>query len=185
MLNTSFFHTYPNIETARLVLRELKMGDTEAIHAIRSNTEVNTYLDRPLSISTDEAASFIQKIENLVASNESLYWAITLKENDALIGTICYWNIDVEKEEAELGYELLPHFQGKGIMKEALMSIIELGFGFLKLKNITAVPRKDNLKSHKLLKKCHFARDIEREKLENDDNCAAYILTNSINFSQQ
>ena len=182
MLNTSFFNTYPDIETARLVLRKLKMSDTEAIYAVRSNTEVNTYLDRPLSISTDEAASFIQKIENLVASNEGLYWAITLKDNGALIGTICYWNIDAEKDKAELGYELLPQFQGKGIMTEALKSVIELGFDFLKLKNITAFPQKDNIKSHKLLEKCHFTRDFEREKLGNDDMYAAYILTDSINF---
>jgi [ribosomal protein S5]-alanine N-acetyltransferase len=182
MLKTSFFHTYPDIETARLVLRRLKMSDTEAIHAIRSNTEVNTYLDRPFSISTDEAASFIQKIENLVASNEGLYWAITLKDNGALIGTICYWNIDAEKDAAEIGYELLPHFQGKGIMTEALKSVIKLGFDFLKLKNITAFPQKNNLKSYKLLKKCHFTRDFEHEKLENDDLYAAYILTDSINF---
>jgi [ribosomal protein S5]-alanine N-acetyltransferase len=182
MLKTSFFHTYLNIETARLVLRRLKMSDTEAIHAIRSNTEVNTFLDRPLSISTDEAASFIQKIENLVASNEGLYWAITLKDNGALIGTICYWNIDAEKDEAEIGYELLPYFQGKGIMQEALMSVIELGFDFLKLKNIIAFPRMDNIKSHKLLEKCHFIRDLESEKIKNTGNYMVYILMDSIHI---
>ncbi len=182
MLKTSFFHTYPDIETARLVLRRLKMSDTEAIHAIRSNTEVNTYLDRPLSISTDEAASFIQKIENLVASNEGLYWAITLKDNGALIGTICYWNLDAEKDEAEIGYELLPHFQGKGIMQEALKNVIKLGFDFLKLKNIIAFPRVDNFPSHKLLEKCHFTRDFEREKIKNAENYMVYILMDSINF---
>ena len=40
MLKTSFFHTYPDIETARLVLRRLKMSDTELDQLEKKNKEI-------------------------------------------------------------------------------------------------------------------------------------------------
>jgi len=62
------------------------------------------------------------------------------------------------KDEAEVGYELLPPYHGKGIMQEALLKVIEYGFDILKLKRIVADPKEINLKSVKLLEKCGFVK---------------------------
>ena len=87
-----------------------------------------------------------------------MQWVITLKDDPKLIGTIVYWHIVKEKDEAEVGYELLPQYRGKGMMQEALSKVIEYGFNTLKLKTIVADPKAVNLSSVKLLEKCGFVK---------------------------
>src|ERR1700741_14741 len=147
---------FPVLTTDRLVLRRLRLNDAHEIMLLRSDEKVNEFLNRPKSTNLAEAGEFIQKIEKSISKNESVYWAITLKGNDELIGTICYWNISFEKELAELGYELRPHFQGKGYMQEAIGAVIQYGFNTMKLKVITALPTADNVKSIQVLLKNNF-----------------------------
>ena len=37
--------------------------------------------------------------------NEVVLWGITLKGDDKVIGSICYWNILEDELKAEIGYE--------------------------------------------------------------------------------
>ena len=57
---------------------------------------------------------------------------------------------------AEIGYALLPGFQGKGIMQEAIEKVIEYGFISMKLKSIVADLKPANIKSIKLLERNGF-----------------------------
>lgn len=77
---------------------------------------------------------------------------------DKLIGTICLWNINQENYSAEIGYELHPEWQGKGIMKEALSKIIDYGFQKMKLKEIEAFTNPLNDSSTRLLEKNNFKK---------------------------
>ena len=86
------------------------------------------------------------------------YWAICLTETDQLIGTICLWNFSEDRSRAEIGYELLPAFQGKGIMQEAVEAILAFGFEKLSLHGIEAIPTSDNKASIRLLEKNHFVK---------------------------
>jgi ribosomal-protein-alanine N-acetyltransferase len=61
-------------------------------------------------------------------------------------------------EVAEIGYELLPEFQGKGIMQEAVAKIIEFCFQALKLKSLEACADMNNRPSIKLLEKFNFVK---------------------------
>ncbi len=99
---------------------------------------------------------FIDKISTGISSNEWIYWVIALKGDNHLIGTICYWSIVAEEDTAEIGYELLPHFYGKGIMQEAVTAVIDFGFTNMQLKTITAFPLNTNTPSIKLLQKNNF-----------------------------
>jgi ribosomal-protein-alanine N-acetyltransferase len=180
MLNLNFT-PFPNLFTERLILRQLEIGDVNEIFALRSSDDVNRFLDRPKTTTIDEAKQFIYKINEGINKNEWLYWAITLKKETGLIGTICYWNISKENNRAEVGYELHPHFQGKGIMQEAILKVIDFEFGQLKLKTITAVPSGDNLKSRKLLEKNNFKIDTDLQAMfgqqGNLANMVIYSLT--------
>ena len=113
--------------------------------------------------------NFIEKILSAIKKNQSVYWAITLKDEDTLIGTICLWNISIENNTAEIGYELLPDFQGKGIMQEAISKIIEYGFNKMKLKVITAFTHPGNSRSTNLLLKNNFLPDKNYEYVEKED----------------
>ena len=140
------------LDTTRLLLRQLKETDVSAIYSLRSNEQVNQFIDRPTAKDLEEAKAFIQKISDGIAENKSYYWGITLKQNAKMIGTICLWNLSADRKSAELGYELHPDYQGKGYMDEAMKEVIGFAFrsGFTSLEAYT---HSDNLASTKLLLK--------------------------------
>jgi ribosomal-protein-alanine N-acetyltransferase len=149
---------FPELITRRLLLRQLSLDDAEEIFQLRSDERVNALIDRTTATSIDDARQFINMIITAQKNNESIMWVITLKDNPKLIGAITYWNIVKEKDEAEVGYELLPQYYGQGIMHEALLKVIEFGFKTIRLKTIVADPKAINEPSVKLLEKCGFMK---------------------------
>jgi ribosomal-protein-alanine N-acetyltransferase len=158
MLNFRF-HTFPVLETERLFLRKLNNSDAPRIMLIRSNEVVNKFLDRPPSIDRNGALDFISKIEKSIDNRESFYWGITLKENQILTGSVCFFNIEPELARAEVGFELHPDFHGKGIMQEALSIVLNFVFEEIKLKLILAFVKPGNLSSIKILQRNNFLLD--------------------------
>lgn len=150
------FPPFTNLITDRLVLRELQANDAEQIFKIRTDPRVNQFIDREPSKSVDDSLKFINNILKAQYNNCSVMWAITLKDDPKLIGTVLYWHIVKEKDKAELGYEMLPEYFGKGIMHEALTEVIRFGFEDMQLKTIVAETREDNLRSVNALEKCGF-----------------------------
>ena len=73
---------------------------------------------------------------------------------------------------------MLPEFQGKGIMTEALKSVIEFTFSEIKANIITAFPSSDNLSSVTILKKLNFEFEdkLYNNKHENVENIVTYTL---------
>jgi ribosomal-protein-alanine N-acetyltransferase len=162
MINRSF-SPFPVLTTKRLILRQLIASDVEEIFLLRSDPIVNKYLDRQPSKVSADALKFITIINENVAKNESLYWAITKADNQKLIGTICLYDFSATHNSCEIGYELLTDFQGQGIMQEATTSIIEYAFHTLGITTIDALSHKHNQGSLKLLQKLNF------EKTNNTD----------------
>ena len=153
------FKPFPVLRTARLTLRQLVSSDDNEIFALRSNDNVNKYLDRKPSKSIDDAKTFIQTINKNIQSNDSIYWAITLNGTDKLIGTICLFDFSHDNLKAEIGYELLPDFQGKGIMQEAISKVIDFGILHIGLNSIEAYTHSENQNSTRLLEKFNFKKD--------------------------
>ena len=152
------FSPFPVLNTERLILRKLVSSDDHQIFALRSNEKINRYLGRKLCGSIDEAKDFIQLIESNIQKNDSLYWAITLIESNELVGTICLYNFSPINSAAEIGYELLPEFQGRGIMQESVALVIKYAREEIKLASIEAYPHSDNINSLKLLEKLNFRK---------------------------
>ena len=150
------FTPFPGLITERLHLKQLTFEHERDLFELRSNESVSKYIGRQLATSMDEARAFIQKIDKGIAENESGYWAITHRNHDKLIGTICLFDFSKENRSAEIGYELHPDFQGQGIMQEALTCVLDYGFETMKLQSITAFTHSQNLKSRRLLERNHF-----------------------------
>jgi ribosomal-protein-alanine N-acetyltransferase len=158
------FTPFPVLTTKRLLLRQLTADDEPAIFELRTDDEVNKYLDRLKARTIIDARKFIEKINRNISNNESIIWGISLLDEPKLIGTVCFWNISQENNSAELGYELLPAHQGKGIMQETLAAVIAYGFETMNVKTIEAFAHIKNRRSYQLLEKLSFTRDSEREK---------------------
>lgn len=159
--------TFPILTTARLTLRQLSIDDRQDILALRSDAEINKYLERQLSKTTEDAINFINKVNDNIEKNIAFYWAITLTETKTFVGTICLFDFS-KKNSCEIGYELMTKFQGQGIMKEAAQVVIDYAFQTLKFKKILALTHYDNQNSTKLLTKFNFVKSKETDK-ENPD----------------
>jgi [ribosomal protein S5]-alanine N-acetyltransferase len=161
------FPSFVSLETNRLLLRELTETDANEVFSLRSDKEHNQYLDRPLALTVDDAKSFIIKI--LTNKQEPFFWAISLKNEQQLAGTIILWNLDKANNKAEVGYELLPAYQGRGLMEEAVTAVLDFGFKKLRLVTIEARTHPGNQRSIALLKKFSFIRVREINDNETAD----------------
>lgn len=174
------FKNFPKLTTERLVLRNIEKTDADLIHQLRSDEIVNAFVGRDNSSTVEKAKDYILKIQNLIHQNECIYWVISLKENNDLIGCICLWNFDPENEIVEIGYEMQTAFQGRGIMGEAIKKIITYAFEEIKAKMITAFPSSDNIHSVALLKKLNFEPEDKKynNTHKNIKNLVTYTLKN-------
>jgi [ribosomal protein S5]-alanine N-acetyltransferase len=167
------FKPFPILLTERLTLRQLFSDDADEIFALRSDGTVNKYLGRKPGKSIDDAKFFIQTINENIQKSDSIYWAITLNDINKLIGTICLFDFSDDNLKAEIGYELLPDFQGKGIMHEAASKVIDFGFNHIGLHSIEAYTHFENKSSTRLLEKMNF------EKHGVDGNLMIFKLTSN------
>ncbi len=145
------------IITERLILRPLLESDGPEIFGLRSDSGINQYLDRKRSQSLTEALEFIRN----VSTHGMLYWAITRKSEDRLMGTVCLFNLSVESHTCEIGYELLRNHQGQGIMTEAVKEVMAFAGDVLGVTTFEAFTHQDNQRSIQLLEKLNF-KSVER-----------------------
>jgi ribosomal-protein-alanine N-acetyltransferase len=162
------FTPFPTLTTERLTLRQLSTDDQQNILALRSDAEINKYLDREPSKTIEDAVNFINKINDHIKNNISIYWVITLTGAKIFVGTICLYDFSTERNSCEIGYELMTKFQGQGMMKEATAEVIDYAFQTLQVHKIVAFTHKTNQNSTKLLTKLNFLQSKEANK-ENPD----------------
>jgi [ribosomal protein S5]-alanine N-acetyltransferase len=153
------FNPFPELYTARLHLRQLNNSDVENIFKLRSCSTNMQYIPRPLAKNFTDAQEHIDFINAKTKANEAINWAITIKGNTALIGVIGFYRTDPENYRAEVGYMLLPAFQKKGYLQEALETIVTYGFNVLQLHSIEARIDPRNKASEKVLEKVNFIKE--------------------------
>lgn len=159
-----------NFVTERLILRTITEYDAAEILSIRSNAEINRFLQRNPPQNSFQALDFILNIKKKSANRQILFLGITSKDHPQLLGTICLWNFSEDGTTAELGYELLPNYHGQGIMSEAVHFILNYGFDELNLKKIEAFTHKNNSNSIQLLQKSKFILKQNRRDEKNLEN---------------
>ena len=169
------FTPFPILTTERLTLRQLSIDDTQNIFDLRSDTEINKYLDREPSKTIEDAINFINKVNDNNKKNNSIYWVITLTKTQTFVGTICLFDFSNEKSSCEIGYELMTKFQRQGIMKEAAEKVIDYAFQTLHFQKITAFTHNDNQNSTKLLTKFNFIKEADKE----NPDFSIFTLTHS------
>jgi len=148
--------SFPVLETERLILRQVNEADVHEVFFLRSSTEVGKYIARNPQKNIEQTLEFIEKTKRNMIDNTAIPWAITFKDNDALIGTLSLHSFSEDNTVAEVGYDLNPEFQKKGIMSEALKAVLSYGFQDLGLLMIEAFTQIENESSKLLLIKNKF-----------------------------
>jgi [ribosomal protein S5]-alanine N-acetyltransferase len=156
--------TFPILTTARLTLRQLSIDDQQDIFALRSDPKINKFLYRQLCKTNEDAIHFINKVNDNIEKGHTYYWAITMTDSKAFVGTICIYDFSSENDSCEIGYELMTKFQKQGIMEEAAQVVIDCAFRTLKLKKILGCTHYENQNSTNLLLKLNFVKSMQKDK---------------------
>ena len=156
----------PALETGRLTLRKLNPGDAENVFEYASKPEVSEYLLWYPHISIEESIDFIKFAESQFTSGISIIWGIELKQENKIIGTIDLRNYQTVDKCGETGYGISSLYWNRGIMTEALSSVIKFGFKTLSLNRIEAHCENENTGSWHVMEKAGMKFEgILREKM--------------------
>ncbi len=153
------FLPFKNLESPRLLLRQITPADVNEIFALRSNADVMKYVPRPLCANPNDAMALINMMGKKLETNEGINWAITLKGDNTLIGFIGHYQIKWECFRSEIGYMLSPEFQGKGIVTEAIKLVVDYGFNDMNMHSLEAVIDPENTASARVLEKNNFIKE--------------------------
>jgi len=155
MLQLNFI-LFPVLETERLILRKISMDDAPDLFVLRTNEDAMKYINKPLPKSIDEIKVLIKNMNEIT---ERIQWAIALKTENKIVGTIGYHRIEKEHYRAEVGYMLHPDYWNTGLMTEALKVIIDFGFDEMNLHSIEGNINPNNAVSRKILEKFGFVKE--------------------------
>ncbi|MHA1907480.1 MAG: GNAT family N-acetyltransferase [Candidatus Thorarchaeota archaeon] len=157
---------FPELETERLLLREISEHDTEGIFQNFSDEEITDIIGMGKLSKMDDAKGIVKEFQEYHGKGTGIAWAVVLKEGNQFIGTCTYEELDKRNNRAEIGYDLLREHWGNGYMDEALEAILTYGFTELGLNRIDAHTFTINTKSRNLLKRVGFVEEgILRENI--------------------
>lgn len=140
------------LETERLILREFKPGDTDALLEVLGDPVAMQYYPAPFPRA---------EVEDWIRRNQARYrvggcglWAMLLKDSGQLIGDCgCFVRDALGKMEYELGWHVRRDLWGRGYATEAARSCIEYAFSKLGVQRIIALIRPENLSSCRVAEK--------------------------------
>lgn len=149
---------FPDIETNRLYLRDLTLLDAESVFKHFSDPKVTQFMDIEPCSNLKEAEEIIQFHINDSGCRYGLFHKI----NNELVGT-CGFHCWVQGEgaKAEIGFDLSSDFWGHGLMQEALVEVIRIGFDVMMIDFIEATVEQENIRSQRLLQKMNFTKHEE------------------------
>ena len=145
------------IETARLLLRRPRPEDAEAIFArYASDPGVTRYMSWPTLRSIEEARAFLERSDAEWRAWPAGAYLIERRAGGPLLGGT---GLHFESPaRAATGYILARDAWGAGYATEALHAIVELA-RHLGVQQLEAQCHPDHVTSHRVLKKCGFARE--------------------------
>ncbi|MFL5800931.1 MAG: GNAT family N-acetyltransferase [Roseiflexaceae bacterium] len=158
-MNDEIFGTFPQLETERLILRQITPDDAEDIFRIYADPQVMRYWSSAPMRSIDQAHRKIAGAAAAFHAREGIRWAITRKGSSRLIGSCGHWRLIKEHSRSEIGYELAPEYWGQGIMPEAVGAILRFGFERMGLHSVEAQIEPNNQGSRRVLEKLGFVQE--------------------------
>jgi ribosomal-protein-alanine N-acetyltransferase len=140
------------LETPRLILREFRQDDVNALALILSDSETMRFYPAPF----DRVG-----VEDWISRNLRRYreqghglWAIILKSSGELVGDCGLTVQEVEgTSEIEIGYHVRRDLWGQGLATEAARACRDLGFARLPAERLISLIRPENLPSRRVAEK--------------------------------
>ncbi|GAX40673.1 putative acetyltransferase [Tolypothrix sp. NIES-4075] len=139
----------PEIETARLRLRQFTLADFDDLFRLYSDSQVMQYLS--LRTKEQTQASLYKHIQHWQEYNFGM-WGVIHKESGKLIGR-CGLGFLENTPEVELGYVFDKSYWNMGLATEASKATLKYGFEEVKLERIVAIAKPENIASVRVIQK--------------------------------
>jgi [ribosomal protein S5]-alanine N-acetyltransferase len=152
----------PFFSTVRLVLRPLVPNDLEDVLAYATSPGWGKYLPVPQPYTLKDATTFIDIPQ--VDDTSGQRWGMEYEGH--IVGAINF-HYEVFHHRAEIGYSLLSHLWGRGIVHEAAKKIVDESFTtFDPLNRIQATAHPDNKASIRVMEKLGMSKEAHLRKFE-------------------
>ena len=159
------------LETKRLIIKPLTQS--QLLKYIKLDNTLETEFGLPESSRTI-SPELLEALENTILPNVadtrknylfSTLWTIISKEENKMVGDLCFVGEPNDKGEVEIGYGTYPEFQGRGFMTDAVGILIQWAGKQSSVKAVVASTAKNNPASYSVLLKNNFKKTGETDEL--------------------
>lgn len=140
------------LETPRLLLREFRRDDADALDLVISDSETMKFYPAPFDRADVE--QWIERNLGRYSKYGHGLWGIVLKSTGELIGDcgLTFQNVD-GFDELEIGYHVRRDLWRQGLATEAARACRDYGFGRFSAERIVSLIRPENLPSRRVAEK--------------------------------
>jgi ribosomal-protein-alanine N-acetyltransferase len=141
----------------RVTLRPLTPHDDVLFWKLKTDPVVNCWLEARSWPDVACAREERLRLEAGVETGHWFFWGLSLGARSPLVGTVCLWNFTNDRRRCELGFDLFPTRQGKGLMAEAVGTLLSWAWAELPLGEVGALTHRENLPARNLLVRRGFS----------------------------
>lgn len=149
----------PILQSSRVRLRRFAQSDVPDLFGMFSDAQFMRYWSCPPYVSIAQAQELFDRKDRGVSAGEFNEWAITLPENDRLIGHCTIFSINKGQRRAEVGYGIGRPYWGNGYAQDAMHLMLDFAFSSLGLHRLEADVDPRNVGSVNLLDRLGFVRE--------------------------
>jgi RimJ/RimL family protein N-acetyltransferase len=143
------------LRTERLVLRRFRPDDLEPLLVFHADPQAVRYVPFPPRDRSAVATVLERKTTSTVFATEGdlIELAVALAGTDTLVGDVLLALRSVEHQTVEVGYIFAPRHAGHGYATEGVRALLDLAFGPLGARRVTARVDARNVRSRALLER--------------------------------
>lgn len=159
----------PIAETSRLFISKITLKDSRFFLELVNTPHWLKYIgDRKIKTVKD-AKGYLRNVTLKSFTDFGFgFYKLQIKDTNKTIG-ICGLVKRKQLDDVEIGFALLPEYEGKGFGYEASLSVLELAKETFGLKKITAITLPTNISSIKLLEKLGLTFEKKVKPFEDDE----------------
>ncbi len=164
------------METQRLKLQVVLPDDAEFLFKLMNTQKWYDFIgDRGIKTVDDARQYIMNKMHPKLSEKGFVNHLMIDKTTNKIVGTCSLHDRD-GVDGMDIGYALLPEFEGKGYASEGAQAMISLAFNVHQQKRISAITSDDNKQSYGLLEKLGFTQNGYIKLPNSDESIRLYIL---------
>jgi RimJ/RimL family protein N-acetyltransferase len=162
---------YKELETDRLLIRAITIGDSEFIFTLVNSPGWLKFIGDRNIRNGDDAVNYINKI---IENKNFFYSVFEIKQTKQSIGIITFLNRD-NQEFPDIGFALLPEFEKKGYTFEACRKYLDEIIQNKISSKILGITLPENENSIKLLKR--LGLEFEQNITKDNETISLYSMS--------